>query len=306
MSLAKMGETDNDAIPDAPSCCCASERAYSIEPSGYFRFKGILDGILAALLLVPGIPIILCSVVLVRLTSKGPGIFSQTRVGKGRRVFTMYKIRTMRLNAEDGTGPVWTANKDDRITPVGRFLRRTHLDELPQLFNVLKGEMSLIGPRPERPEFVEVLAGEIPNYLDRIAVRPGVTGLAQINLDPDVDLESVRRKIVLDTEYIKNATVLLDMRMLLVTLLYLLGCRPEWAKRVTRLKREVPRFTTTSLAGVDVSALVTPAVPSTPILHVATDGGSKNGSRSGDYGSPLHEGVDANHGAKEATRRKPR
>jgi hypothetical protein len=114
-----------------------------------------------------------------------------------------------------------------------------HLDELPQLFNVLRGEMSLMGPRPERPEFVSVLAGEIPCYLDRIKVLPGITGLAQINLPPDTDLDSVRRKLVLDLEYMETATLLIDVRMFLCTLMRLMGMRGELAMRIMRLSRVV-------------------------------------------------------------------
>ncbi len=308
MSLAGIGETDKDTLAGDSSCCRESKQASSIEVSTYFRWKGILDRALAAVLLVPGIPIIGLSIALVRLASKGPGIYGQTRVGKGRRIFTMYKIRTMRHDAEDGTGPVWTKNNDDdRITPVGRFLRKTHLDEFPQLLNVIKGEMSLIGPRPERPEFVAVLAKEVPNYLDRIAVKPGITGLAQINLEPDVDVESVCRKLVLDTEYIKHATVLFDARMLLATLLYLSGCNADWAKRVTRLRREVPRLSLCSTADKDASTLA-PVSPATrPIPTLRLDGrNGKNGSNSGNHRSPLHGQKGTNHPTEEAACPKPR
>ena len=308
MSLAGIGKTDKDTFAGDSSCCCESERASSIEVSTYIRWKGVLDRALAAALLVPGIPIIGLSIALVRRTSKGPGIYSQTRVGKGRRIFTMYKIRTMRHDAEDETGPAWTKNNDDdRITPVGRFLRNTHLDEFPQLFNVLKGEMSLIGPRPERPEFVAVLAKEVPNYLDRIAVKPGITGLAQINLEPDVDVESVCRKLVLDTEYIKHATVLFDARMLLATLLHLFGCNADWTKRITCLKREVPRLSPGAPADEDhdAPAPATPSTPPIPVLRlVGRDGG--NGSNSGNHGSPLHGQMSTNHETEEAGLPKPR
>ena len=311
MSLAGIGQTNKDTLADDSSCHCKSERASSIEVSGYFRWKGILDRALAAVLLVPGIPIICLSIALVRRTSKGPGIYSQTRVGKGRRIFTMYKIRTMRHDAEDGTGPVWTKNndEDDRITPVGRFLRKTHLDEFPQLFNVLKGEMSLIGPRPERPEFVAVLAGAVPNYLDRIAVKPGITGLAQVNLDPDVDVESVCRKLVLDTEYIKHATLLFDVRMLLATLLYLFGCNADWAKRVTRLKREVPRLSPCSpVNDEDDGAAAAATPPTTPIhaLRLVGSNGGKNGSDSVNHRSPIFGHMSRNHATKEASLPKSR
>ncbi len=309
MSLAGIGQTDKDTLAGDSSCCWAREEESSIEVSRYFRWKDILDRGLAAALLVPGLPIIGLSIALVRRTSKGPGIYSQTRVGKGGRIFTMHKVRTMRHDAEDGTGPVWTKNNgDDRITPIGRFLRKTHLDEFPQLFNVLKGEMSLIGPRPERPEFVAVLAEKVPNYLDRIAVKPGITGLAQINLEPDVDLESVRRKLVLDSEYIRKATLLFDVRMLVATLLHLLGFNADRAKRVTGLKREVSQLKPGSTANEDDRgpAPVTEAAPPIPILRLVGRDGGKNGSDSGNHGSPLHGRMSKNRPVEEAGLRKPR
>src|SRR6185436_18198088 len=139
---------------------------------------------------------------------------------------------------ETKSGPVWSApGSDPRVTRLGYWLRKLHLDELPQLFNVLRGEMSLIGPRPERPEFVKVLAESIPGYMDRLRVAPGITGLAQINLPPDTDLNSVRRKLVLDLEYIETASFLLDLRMFVCTLFRLIGVRGDTAMRVMWLTR---------------------------------------------------------------------
>src|SRR6267142_3922178 len=136
-------------------------------------WKTIFDRTLALFLLVLGLPLIGLLILMVRLTSRGPGLYCQVRVGKGHRRYLMYKLRSMRVDAEAGTGPVWAAMEaDPRITPVGYWLRRLHLDELPQLYNVLKGEMSLVGPRPERPEFVTVLADDIPSYLDRLQILP--------------------------------------------------------------------------------------------------------------------------------------
>jgi lipopolysaccharide/colanic/teichoic acid biosynthesis glycosyltransferase len=176
----------------------------------------------------------------VRATSKGPGIYQQTRVGKGGRIFTMYKVRSMRCDAEGKTGPTWAGVvRDPRVTPLGYWLRLLHLDELPQLFNVLRGEMSLVGPRPERPEFVSILAEQVPGYLDRLSVAPGITGLAQINLPPDTDLDSVRRKLVLDCEYIKTAGILLDVRILLCTALRMFGLRGGASVRLLGLERKV-------------------------------------------------------------------
>ena len=205
----------------------------------YFRWKGSIDRALAALMLIPGLPAIGCLIVLVRLTSRGPGIFAQVRVGLNGRKFTMYKLRTMRVDAEAATGAVWCKTNDPRVTRVGSLLRRLHLDELPQLFNVLKGEMSLVGPRPERPEFVEILADAIPRYLHRLDVPPGVTGLAQVNLPPDTDLNSVRRKLVLDLEYARTGSALLDLRLILCTALRILGLRYGRSVRLLGLNRAV-------------------------------------------------------------------
>ena len=205
----------------------------------YFGWKGLVDRLVAAVLLVPGLPMIGLLIVLVRTTSKGPGIFAQERTGRDGEPFTMYKLRSMRVDAESSSGAVWSGKNDPRITPIGGMLRKLHLDELPQLFNVLRGEMSLIGPRPERPEFVSVLAEQIDDYEDRLTVLPGVTGLAQINLPPDTDLNSVRRKQTLDVEYIQTASCSMDLRILLCTLLRVVGIRGEVAMRSMRLERHV-------------------------------------------------------------------
>lgn len=205
-----------------------------------FRWKAVADPVFAALLLIPGVPLILILVFIVRMTSKGPGLFRQVRVGKGGRRFTMYKLRTMSQDAEKGTGAVWSQANDPRVTRLGRVLRKMHLDELPQLFNVLKGEMALIGPRPERPEFVEILKEEVPGYMERLAVRPGVTGLAQINLPPDSDLMSVWRKLQLDVEYIRTATLWLDFRMFLCTAVRLMAIPGDLVMLMFCVKRPVP------------------------------------------------------------------
>ncbi|HEX5103288.1 MAG TPA: sugar transferase, partial [Pirellulaceae bacterium] len=218
------------ANPVACDCCQARGPEYACVvdtlDTSAVRFKGWIDRLIAALMLIPGLPMIGILVAAVRLTSKGPGIYRQVRVGKGGRIFTMYKLRSMRVDAEAGSGPVWASlTGDSRVTPLGFWLRRLHLDELPQLFNVLKGEMSLVGPRPERPEFVKVLAEKIDGYLDRLQVAPGITGLAQINLPPDTDLDSVRRKLHLDCEYIRDAGLLFDLRIIACTLLRVVGLR---------------------------------------------------------------------------------
>jgi len=226
---------------------------------------------LAVALLVPGLPLIGLLMLLVRLTSRGAAIYRQARVGEGGQVFTMYKIRSMTQDAEAETGAMWTTASDARATLVGRVLRKLHLDELPQLFNVLKGEMSLVGPRPERPEFVEVLAEKIPGYLDRLAVPPGITGLAQVNLEPDTDLDSVRLKLVLDAEYIRTAGLLMDLRMFLCTLIHLMGLPGKLSRHVTGLHREVesPGGRSNGEALTPASIARQAAVEATPVICAA-------------------------------------
>jgi lipopolysaccharide/colanic/teichoic acid biosynthesis glycosyltransferase len=232
---------DNTPVHERP----AHEPQYAcvVEPldTPVFRWKTGMDRCIAALLLVPGLPMIGLLVAAVKLTSKGPGIYSQVRVGRGGRIFTMYKLRSMRLDAETGSGPVWASlGADSRVTRLGYWLRRLHLDELPQLFNVLRGEMSLVGPRPERPEFVKVLADKIDGYLDRLQIKPGITGLAQINLPGDTDLDSVRRKLLLDCEYIRDAGLFYDLRIIACTLLKVVGIRGGLTRRFLGLDRKLP------------------------------------------------------------------
>jgi lipopolysaccharide/colanic/teichoic acid biosynthesis glycosyltransferase len=226
---------------DAKSPRRAVKPVTNLSVPRYFAYKGVLDKLLAAFLLIPGTPLILVLMLVVRLTSRGPGIYRQRRSGKDGVEFFMYKIRTMVQDAEAATGPVWTQVSDSRVTAVGRVLRKLHLDELPQLVNVLKGEMSLVGPRPERPEFVKVLTHEIPNYNDRLLVNPGVTGMAQLNLPPDTDLASVSRKLVLDRDYIEQAGLLLDLRILTATFARML--RLSVALRLLGLERHVSQST---------------------------------------------------------------
>ncbi|MEO2048196.1 MAG: sugar transferase [Pirellulales bacterium] len=178
------------------------------------------------LLLLPTCPILLTLAVVVRATSRGPAIYRQQRVGKDGKLFDVYKLRTMIDNAERISGPVWCQPGDSRITPVGKLLRLLHWDELPQLLNVVRGEMSLVGPRPERPEMVETLARQIPDYVSRLRVLPGITGLAQVELPPDSDQQSIRNKTELDLQYIHSASVNQDLRIVCQTVLKMLGLRP--------------------------------------------------------------------------------
>jgi lipopolysaccharide/colanic/teichoic acid biosynthesis glycosyltransferase len=185
--------------------------------------KRALDLAAALVLLVLTAPLVLLSMLLIKLTSRGPVLYTQVRVGRGGRPFTIYKLRSMVHRCESLTGARWAVPGDPRVTAVGRLLRRTHLDELPQLWNVLRGDMSLIGPRPERPEFVPQLEQAIPHYRDRLLVRPGVTGLAQVQLPPDTDLDSVRVKLTYDLYYAAHLGLWLDFRIGLATALKMVG-----------------------------------------------------------------------------------
>jgi lipopolysaccharide/colanic/teichoic acid biosynthesis glycosyltransferase len=187
------------------------------QSSWYLHAKALLDVCLAVVLLILFTPLILFAMLLVKLTSRGPAIYSQTRLGLQGKPFTIYKIRTMRHQCESLTGAQWSKPGDSRITSTGKFLRKTHLDELPQLWNVLRGDMSLVGPRPERPEFVPQLEKAIPLYRTRLLVRPGVTGLAQVQLPPDTDLDSVRLKLAYDIHYVRQVNFWLDIRLIVAT-----------------------------------------------------------------------------------------
>jgi lipopolysaccharide/colanic/teichoic acid biosynthesis glycosyltransferase len=187
----------------------------------YWVLKRWMDVLLALSLLVLGLPFIYLAAVLVKLTSRGPAFYSQVRLGLGGAPFHIYKLRTMYHNCERWSGPCRSKPQDMRVTPVGRFLRKAHIDELPQLWNVILGDMSLVGPRPERPELIPPLESKIPGYRCRLQVRPGVTGLAQIQLPPDTDLDSVRRKLVYDLYYVRQLGLGLDLGILLATPCYL-------------------------------------------------------------------------------------
>jgi lipopolysaccharide/colanic/teichoic acid biosynthesis glycosyltransferase len=194
--------------------------------------KRSFDLLFSTLFAILAIPVIALAWSLVRLTSAGPGFYSQTRMGRNGRCYSIYKIRTMRHNCEASTGAAWCRNGDPRVTRIGRILRKLHIDELPQILNVLRGDMSLVGPRPERPEFVAPLSQQVQNYKDRLQVLPGVTGLAQIQLPPDQDVESVRKKIVLDRCYVQNRTLWLDLRIMVGTVIYLMGFSYQMVRKV--------------------------------------------------------------------------
>ncbi len=208
----------------------------------YFNRKYAAERLLGLILLVLFAPLTLFLFALVKLTSPGPGFYWQKRVGFNGKIFQMVKLRSMVLDAEQPGQPVWCATNDDRITPLGRVLRKLHLDELPQLWNVARGEMALIGPRPERPKICRRLADEIDGYYRRTLVKPGITGLAQINLPPDHTIDDVARKQILDLAYIKQADAWLDTRMLLATAMRMVGVHGETVMKWMRLcRRELIR-----------------------------------------------------------------
>jgi lipopolysaccharide/colanic/teichoic acid biosynthesis glycosyltransferase len=201
----------------------------------YESVKPWLDIVLAAPALLISAPIILFCMAVMRLTSRGPWIYAQKRLGLRGKPFTIYKIRTMYDDSERHCGPTWSLPGDPRITRVGRILRWTHFDELPQLLNVLKGDMSLVGPRPERPEFLDQLERALPNYRRRLVVRPGLTGLAQVQQPPDTSVASVRRKLNYDICYVEQMSLWLDIRLMLGTVLKCLGVPFIWIGRILQL-----------------------------------------------------------------------
>ena len=200
-------------------------------------FKRSLDLLASSIGLLILLPVLLVIAIAIRLDSPGPVLYSQVRVGINRRrnrngsrpqserrktdaygrLFKIYKFRSMIVDAERNTGPVWAAASDARITRVGRFLRRARLDEVPQLWNVLLGDMSVVGPRPERPTFVESLTVSLPDYPKRCSALPGITGLAQVKSRYDTSVDSASRKLQYDLYYLKNGRILLDLKIMAAT-----------------------------------------------------------------------------------------
>src|SRR5688572_10324815 len=181
--------------------------------------KRLLDVLCASFLLIPTLPLMLFVALAVRWTSKGPALYHQQRVGLNGRVFTVHKFRSMKADAEAATGAVWASKKGDpRVTPIGGILRRTRIDELPQLWNVFKGDMSFVGPRPERPEFVAGLTERIRFYGQRHVVRPGLTGWAQVCYTYGATEEDALQKLQFDLYYIKNLSIALDIYIIIETI----------------------------------------------------------------------------------------
>jgi exopolysaccharide biosynthesis polyprenyl glycosylphosphotransferase len=180
--------------------------------------KRTLDVGAAGIGLLIGLPLAAIVAVAVKLTSPGPVFYSQRRVGQNGRLFTIHKFRSMRVDAELATGAVWATPSDPRLTPIGQFLRSTRLDELPQLWNVLRNDMSLVGPRPERPEFVSRLERDVPFYSQRHLVKPGLTGWAQISYSYGASVDDALQKLQYDLYYLKHMSVVFDVFILVATL----------------------------------------------------------------------------------------
>jgi lipopolysaccharide/colanic/teichoic acid biosynthesis glycosyltransferase len=238
----KARQTARVSIPAKKDPHQTADRRPSLDVRGGW-LRPAAESVLAAVLLVAALPVLVVAALVIKLTSRGPVIYTQSRVGLGGRPFTICKLRTMCHNCEATSGIRWATKRDSRVTLTGKLLRATHIDELPQLWNVIRGDMGLIGPRPERPEIVAVLEQKIPEYFLRHRVRPGVTGLAQIQLPADTDLESVRRKLALDLVYVQQRTVWLDTRIVVGTLLKVAAVPFRWIRVVLALplaRVEVP------------------------------------------------------------------
>lgn len=186
------------------------------------KLKRISDVLISLIILIITFPLNILISIFIKLDSPGPVLFKQDRIGMNNKIFRIYKFRSMFLDAEKHTGPVWSRKDDPRVTRVGRFLRKLRLDEIPQFYNVLKGEMSLVGPRPERPYFVDMLAQQLPYYRRRLKVRPGITGWAQVKHKYDESIEDVKVKLRYDLFYIENMSFRMDIKILARTILVVL------------------------------------------------------------------------------------
>ena len=225
-------------IDDAPTALAALTGRISlraVKPSwfvfseGFHRskwndlLKRILDLTVGVIGLVVSLPLMILVGIIIRLDSRGPIVYRQTRVGRMGHLFEVLKFRSMRVDAEEGTGAKWASENDPRITRVGRFLRKYRLDELPQFVNVIRGDMSFVGPRPERPCFVEELREKIPYYDERHSVRPGLTGWAQVQYSYGSSIEDAFNKLEYDLFYLKNVSLIFDLAIIFRTIRIVLG-----------------------------------------------------------------------------------
>lgn len=199
------------------------------------------DVVGATAILILSAPLIGLGAALIKLTSRGPALYTQTRLGRYGEPFTIYKLRTMAHECERVSGPCWSQARDRRVTWAGWILRALHVDELPQLWNVLRGEMSLIGPRPERPELVPGLEKSLPHYRRRLLGRPGLTGLAQVLLPADTHVSNVSEKLPYDLYYVRYANPWMDLQIVLATILYLLRAPVSLRRSVLLLSADGSR-----------------------------------------------------------------
>lgn len=207
MQGVNMFFNEESALESSTEIVYEEKKVYELLKRGFDIFFAITIGIIS-------VPIILITCIFVMIESKGLPIYKQERLGKNGEEFTIYKIRSMRMDAENG-GPKWASENDERITKVGKFIRKTRLDELPQLLNLLIGDMTLIGPRPERRIFTEQFENLTPGFKKRLAVKPGLTGYAQVSGGYDLNHEE---KLKYDLEYIKNRSIILDIKILFKTI----------------------------------------------------------------------------------------
>jgi len=230
-------------------------RALPRRGRGYRGFKTLADAVLACVLMPIAAPIVAVLAILVRRASPGPAFYCQTRLGLHGRPFRIWKLRTMVHNCEAVTGPVWSGKNDHRVTALGRILRETHLDELPQLWNVLRGEMSLVGPRPERPGIARRIEAQVPEFGLRLLVKPGVTGLAQLRVPPDVDISNITHKLAQDLAYLRHQGPVLDLRIVVSTALHFVGTlivcvsKTMLAGPGTMVRQEMTQIETLNLTG---------------------------------------------------------
>ena len=203
----------------------------------FFQRKNIVEKPIGIALLVLFMPVIVVLWLLVKLTSSGPGFYRQTRLGLNKQEFQLFKLRSMSNDAEANGQAIWANGADNRVTRLGKVLRKFHLDELPQLVNVVRGEMALVGPRPERPCICSSLQQKIEGYYDRVLVKPGISGLSQINLESDLTLEDVVRKQTLDLHYINETSFWFEFRIIIATALRFVGIKGETTMKLMRLCR---------------------------------------------------------------------
>jgi len=208
-----LGRVNLDSLPDGEVAVVGRTHEARLE----IVLRRSLDVMISLVLLLLTLPLLLVTTLAIKLDSPGPVFYRQERVGKNGRVFMLLKFRSMKIDAEAGGTPRWATRHDQRVTQVGRFIRLTRIDEIPQVLNVLRGDMAFVGPRPERPIFVEQLGQVIPHYHDRARVKPGITGWAQINFPYGASVEDARQKLAYDLYYIRRRSLFLDLLILIAT-----------------------------------------------------------------------------------------